>query len=191
MENFFPILIGTILINNLALTKLVSVGQLANFGDNEDQTLALGLSAAVIMAISSILSYFALTLVIEPFELYALDILLYVLIVLAVTGLVMMAMKKIRVTMFESLKKVLPLLAINSAVMYLILDNAASGLEIVPMLLTAVGAPLGLLFAFVLYGAVKERLAVANTPKPFKGLPILLIYAALAVMAMSGLNGIL
>ena len=86
MENFFPILIGTILINNLALTKLVSVGQLANFGDNEDQTLALGLSAAVIMAISSILSYFALTLVIEPFELYALDILLYVLIVLAVTG---------------------------------------------------------------------------------------------------------
>ncbi len=191
MENFFPILIGTILINNLALTKLVSVGQLANFGDNEDQTLALGLSAAVIMAISSILSYFAFTLVIEPFELYALDILLYVLIVLAVTGLVMMAMKKIRVTMFESLKKVLPLLAINSAVMYLILDNAASGLEIVPMLLTAVGAPLGLLFAFVLYGAVKERLAVANTPKPFKGLPILLIYAALAVMAMSGLNGIL
>lgn len=191
MENFFPILIGTILINNLALTKLVSVGQLANFGDNEDQTLALGLSAAVIMAISSILSYFAFTLVIEPFELYALDILLYVLIVLAVTGLVMMAMKKIRVTMFESLKKVLPLLAINSAVMYLILDNAASGLEIVPMLLTAVGAPLGLLVAFVLYGAVKERLAVANTPKPFKGLPILLIYAALAVMAMSGLNGIL
>ncbi len=150
MENFFPILIGTILINNLALTKLVSVGQLTTFGENEDQTVALGLSAAVIMGISSILSYFAFTLVIEPFELYTLDILLYVLIVLAVTGLVMMAMKKIRVTMFESLKKVLPLLAINSAVMYLILDNAASGLEIVPMLLTAVGAPLGLLFAFVL-----------------------------------------
>ncbi len=191
MENFFPILIGTILINNLALTKLVSVGQLTTFGENEDQTVALGLSAAVIMGISSILSYFAFTLIIEPFELFALDILLYVLIVLAVTGLVMVAMKKIRVTMFEALKKVLPLLAINSAVMYLILDNAASGLEIVPMLLTSVGAPLGLLFAFVLYGAVKERLAVANTPKAFKGLPILLIYAALAVMAMSGLNGIL
>ncbi|NLB20764.1 MAG: hypothetical protein GX829_08110 [Clostridium sp.] len=191
MENFFPILIGTILINNLALTKLVSVGQLTTFGENEDQTVALGLSAAVIMGISSILSYFAFTLIIEPFELFALDILLYVLIVLAVTGLVMVAMKKIRVAMFEALKKVLPLLAINSAVMYLILDNAASGLEIVPMLLTSVGAPLGLLFAFVLYGAVKERLAVANTPKAFKGLPILLIYAALAVMAMSGLNGIL
>ena len=183
MENFFPILIGTILINNLALTKLVSVGQLTTFGENEDQTVALGLSAAVIMGISSILSYFAFTLIIEPFELFALDILLYVLIVLAVTGLVMVAMKKIRVTMFEALK--------NSAVMYLILDYAASGLEIVPMLLTSVGAPLGLLFAFVLYGAVKERLAVANTPKAFKGLPILLIYAALAVMAMSGLNGIL
>lgn len=191
MENFFPILIGTILINNLALTKLVSIGQLANFGQNEDQTVALGLSAAAIMGISSILSYFAFTLVIDPFELYALDLLVYVLIVLAVTALVMIAMKKIRVSMFDALKKVLPLLTINSAVMYLILDNAASGLEIVPMLLTSIGAPLGLLFAFILYGAVKERLAVGNAPKAFKGLPILLIYAALAVMAMSGLNGIL
>lgn len=191
MENLFPILIGTILINNLALTKLVSVGQLATFGENEDQTVALGLSAAAIMAVSSILSYFAFTLLIEPFELYALDLLVYVLIVLGVTALVMMAMKKIRLSMFEALKKVLPLLSINSAIMYLILDNAANGLELLPMLITSIGAPLGLLFAFVLYGAVKERLVVANTPKAFKGLPILLIYAALAVMAMSGLNGIL
>ncbi len=191
MENLFPILIGTILINNLALTKLVSIGQLTTFGQNEDQTIALGLSSAVIMGLSSILSYGAFTLLIEPLKLYALDLLVYVLIVLAVTAMVMAAMKKIRLSMFEALKKVLPLLSINSAVMYLILNNAASGMEFLPMLITSIGAPLGLLFAFVLYGAVKERLVVAKTPKAFKGLPILLIYAALAVMALSGLNGIL
>ncbi len=191
MENLFPILIGTILINNLALTKLVSIGQLTTFGQNEDQTVALGLSAATIMALSSILSYGAFTILIEPYGLYALDLLVYVLIVLAVTALIMAAMKKIRLSMFEALKKVLPLLSINSAVMYLILNNAATSMEFLPMLITSIGAPLGLLFAFVLYGAVKERLLVSNTPKAFKGLPILLIYTALAVMAMSGLNGIL
>jgi Na+-translocating ferredoxin:NAD+ oxidoreductase RnfA subunit len=37
---------------------------------------------------------------------------------------------------------------------------------------------------------VKERLAVSDTPKAFKGLPILLVYAALALMALAGLNGI-
>ncbi len=191
MENLFPILIGTILINNLAFTKLVSIGQLSTFGQNEDQTVALGLSAAAIMGLSSLLSYGAFTLLIEPFELYALDLLVYVLIVLAVTALVMVTMKRIRPSIYEALNKVLPLLSINSAVMYLILNNAASGMKFLPMLITSIGAPLGLLFAFVLYGAVKERLRVANTPKAFKGLPILLIYAALAVMALSGLNGIL
>lgn len=191
MENLFPILLGTILINNLALTKLVSIGQLANFGDNEDQTLTLGLSAAVIMAVSSILSYAAFTFILDPLGVTVLNLLVYVLIVLLVTMAVTGFVKSRKPEMYEAVGRVLPLLAVNSAILYLILDMMNQGMEFVPMLLTSIGAPIGLLFAFILYGAVRERLAVSDTPKAFRGLPILLIYAALALMALSGLNGII
>lgn len=191
MENLFPILLGTILINNLALTKLVSIGQLANFGDNEDQTLTLGLSAAVIMAVSSILSYVAFTFILDPLGVTVLNLLVYVLIVLLVTMAVTGFVKSRKPEMYEAVGKVLPLLAVNSAILYLILDMMNQGMEFLPMLLTSIGAPIGLLFAFILYGAVRERLAVSDTPKAFRGLPILLIYAALALMALSGLNGII
>lgn len=191
MENLFPILLGTILINNLALTKLVSLGQVANFGDNEDQTLTLGLSAAFIMAVSSILSYVVYTFVLEPLNLTVLNLLVYILVVLLATMLVSGYVKKKRPEMFEAVGKVLPLLAVNSAVLYLILEITTEGMDFLPMLMTSIGAPIGLLFAFVLYGAVRERLAVSETPKAFKGLPILLVYAALALMALSGLNGII
>lgn len=191
MENLFPILLGTILINNLALTKLVSIGQLANFGDNEDQTLTLGLSAAVIMAVSSILSYVAFTFILEPLGVTVLNLLVYMLIVLLVTMAVTGFVKSRKPEMHAAVGKVLPLLAVNSAILYLILDMMNQGMEFLPMLLTSIGAPIGLLFAFILYGAVRERLAVSDTPKAFRGLPILLIYAALALMALSGLNGII
>jgi len=191
MENLFPILLGTIIINNLALTKMVSIGQLANFGDNEDQTLTIGLSAAVIMAVSSVLSYVAFTFILEPLSVTVLNLLVYILIVVLVTMAVTGFVRSKKPEMHEALGKVLPLLAANSAILYLILDMMNQGMDFLPMLITSIGAPLGLLFAFVLYGAVRERLAVSDTPKPFRGLPILLVYAALAIMALSGLNGII
>lgn len=187
MENIWPILLGTIFINNLAFTKLVSLGQLAHFGDDEKEVLCIGSSAAVIMGVSTLLSY----LVAQVVDLGALDLLVYMLVVLLVTEGVKMVVKGRNKEMFESVKGVLPLLAANSAIFYLLIDTTAQGLEFLPMLITAVGAPIGLLFAFILYGAVRERLAVSHTPKPFKGLPILLVYAALVVLALSGLNGIL
>lgn len=200
MENVLPILLGTILINNLALTKVVGLGQLANFGEEEGEILCVGVSAALIMAISSLLGYFAGTL----FELGALNLLVYTVVILVSTALVMAGVKKMKPEMYERVKKVLPLLAANSAIFYLLLMTGTEGQEfllqgtvandgaaLLPVLVTAVGAPVGLLFAFILYGAVRERLSVAHTPKAFKGLPILLVYAALAVLALSGLNGIL
>jgi len=191
MENLFPILLGTIIINNLALTKMVSIGQVANFGENEDQTLVIGLSAAIIMAISSALSYVAFTFILEPLSVTVLNLLVYVLIVVLVTMALTAFIRSKKPEMHEAIGKILPLLAVNSAILYLILDVINQGMEFLPMLITSIGAPIGLLFAFVLYGAVRERLAVSDTPKPFRGLPILLVYAALALMALSGLNGII
>jgi len=187
MENVLPILLGTILINNLALTKLVGIGQLAHFGEEEGEVLCIGVSAALIMALSSILAFAVGSFA----ELGALNLLVYMVLVLLATGIVTVGVKSMKPEMYERVKKVLPLLSVNSAVFYLLLQNATEGLEFLPMLVTSIGAPIGLLFAFILYGAVRERLSVAHTPKAFRGLPILLVYAALAVLALSGLNGIL
>lgn len=190
MENLFPILIGSILLNNLALTRLVSVGQLANLGKNQEESLILGGVAAIIMAISSILSYTLYQYVLLPSGFVVLDLLAYVLIVFIVMKVASSLLKAKKPETYEKVAEILPLLTINSAVFFLLLDNVSQELDFGSMLLTSFGAPIGLLFAFLLYGAVKERLAVADTPKAFKGLPILLIYAALALLAISGLNGI-
>jgi electron transport complex protein RnfA len=131
------------------------------------------------------------TYILEPMNLTVLNLLVYILVVLLATMLVGGFVRNKKPEMHEAVGKVLPLLAVNSAVLYLILDIMNQGMDFLTMLTTSIGAPIGLLFAFVLYGAVRERLAVSDTPKAFRGLPILLVYAALALMAISGLNGII
>jgi len=190
MGSIFTILIGTIFINNLALTKLVSVGQLVNLGENEEDSLAVGLSAAVIMGVSSILAYVVYQYVLVNTGLTVLNLLVYAVIVYLVMLLVSRMLKTAKPLIYGRVKGILPILTINSAVFYLLLDNINQELDFGSMLLTSIGAPIGLLLAFVIYGAVKERLAVSEVPQAFKGLPILLIFAALALLAISGLGGI-
>ena len=190
MGNIFTILIGTIFINNLALTKLVSVGQLVNLGENEEDSLAVGLSSAVIMGLSSILAYVVYQYVLVSAGLTVLNLLVYAVIVYLVMLLVSRMLKSVKPLIYDRVKGILPILTINSAVFYLLLDNINQELDFGSMLLTSIGAPIGLLLAFVIYGAVKERLAVSEVPQAFKGLPILLIFAALALLAISGLGGI-
>lgn len=190
MGNIFTILIGTIFINNLALTKLVSVGQLANLGDHEEDSLFVGLSSALIMGISSILAYIVYQYVLVSAGLTVLNLIAYAIIVYLSMLLVSRILKTVKPLVYDRVKGILPILTINSAVFYLLLDNINQELDFGSMLLTSIGAPIGLLLAFVIYGAVKERLAVSDVPQAFKGLPILLIFAALALLAISGLGGI-
>ena len=190
MGNVFTILIGTIFINNLALTKLVSVGQLANLGDHEEDSLFVGLSSALIMGISSILAYIVYQYVLVSAGLTVLNLIAYAIIVYLSMLLVSRILKTVKPLVYDRVKGILPILTINSAVFYLLLDNINQELDFGSMLLTSIGAPIGLLLAFVIYGAVKERLAVSDVPQAFKGLPILLIFAALALLAISGLGGI-
>jgi electron transport complex protein RnfA len=190
MENILEILFGTLIINNLALKKFVGLSQLTRPGQDEAQTRTLGLSAAFVMLVSSLASYGIHTFILLPAGLTVLNTLVNVVLMVASTAAVMAYLKGKKPEHYAALKNALPILSINSAILYLLLTNAQNELDLPTILATSIGAPLGLLFAFVLYGAVKERLAVSDTPKAFKGLPILLVYAALALMALSGLNGI-
>jgi len=190
MENILEILFGTLIINNLALKKFVGLSQLTRPGQDESETLTLGLSAAFVMLVSSLASYGIHTFVLLPAGLTVLNTLVNVVLMVASAAAVMAYLKGKKPEHYAALKNALPILSINSAILYLLLTNAQNELDLPTVLATSIGAPLGLLFAFVLYGAVKERLAVSDTPKAFKGLPILLVYAALALMALAGLNGI-
>ena len=49
---------------------------------------------------------------------------------------------------------------------------------------------IGFLFAIVLFAGVRMRLSLAEPPRAFSGLPLVLVTAGLIAMAFSGFSGI-
>ena len=67
----------------------------------------------------------------------------------------------------------------------------ADGMNYGEALLTALGCGLGFFLAMVLFSGVRSRVAEAEPPKSFEGLPITLVSAAIVSLSFFGLTGII
>jgi len=190
MKDFIALLIGAMIINNVVVTKFVSMSQIKAAGGNFTTASRLGLAAMKVMAVSAILNFFVFKYVLEPLKLQSLDLIAYTLVVVLSILFVSNIIKKMKPEIYESVKASLPLLSVNSAIFYIAIDNAAQGLDLPAALAVSIGAPIGLFFAFAVFSSIMERLDYSENTGAFKGTPALLAAAGLAAMALGGLAGI-
>ena len=76
-----------------------------------------------------------------------------------------------------------PLVALNSAVLGLAVNNITEGYTYVEALFAALGAGLGFVLAMVLFAGVKSKINERYVPKAFRGLPVMLIAASIISLA--------
>ena len=76
-----------------------------------------------------------------------------------------------------------PVIALNSAVLGLAVNNAADALSLGESILTALGAGLGFVLAMVLFAGVKSKINERYVPKAFRGLPVMLLAASIISLA--------
>ena len=84
----------------------------------------------------------------------------------------------------------LPLITTNCAVLGVALLNIQKEYTFVYSVAYGFASAIGFLFAIVLFAGVRMRLRLADPPKAFAGLPLVLITAGLIAMAFSGFSGI-
>ena len=76
-----------------------------------------------------------------------------------------------------------PLVALNSAVLGLAVNNITEGYTYVEALFAALGAGLGFVLAMVLFAGVKSKINERYVPKAFRGLPVMLLAASIISLA--------
>lgn len=189
MKELLFLLISTVFINNIVFTKLVSVEGLLKFTKSPKLSKIMVKLLVGITFVSSLLNYLIYEFVLKALEFEILDTLVYMLVIFGVSALFFKYFENKDLTTYKEVKVYLPFLVANTAVLFASI-NINSGLELGEALVMSVAVPLGLFFMFYLFSSVKTRLDMADTPKAFKGFPILLIFAAIAVLALSGLNGL-
>lgn len=175
------IVLGAMLANNYALEKFLGAAPLLGWSSQEKKVTVLGSSVTIAMFFTAILAALVQEFVLDVHSLGYLQTLVYAVIVL----IVVYAMNAVAKAAFKKdLGVYFPVIALNSAVLGLAVNNAADALALGESILTALGAGLGFWLALAAFAAVRTKIRERYVPKAWRGLPIYLLTAAILSMAL-------
>ena len=191
LTKLFELFISASLINNFVFTMFL--GLCIFFGVTKKMETAVGMSITftAVMVISAALSWVVYFYVMVPLELTFLKIIIFIGIVAAFVQGADTMMRKISPELFYKLGVYLALIATNCIIIAVPLINAGEGYSFVESLVFAFGSGAGFALAMVIMASIREKLDVARVPRPFKGLPIAFVTAALIALAFMGFSGLI
>jgi len=128
--------------------------------------------------------------ILTPLGLDYLRTISFILVIAAVVQFTKMFMEKTSPLLYRILGVFLPLITVNCAVLGVALLNINKGHTFWQATLYGLGGALGFALVLVLFSAMRERLAVADVPQPFKGAAIGMITAGLMSLAFMGFGGL-
>lgn len=176
MKALLLIMLGGVLVNNYALEKFLGVGPV--LGGRKYGSAAMGFSVAAVMLLAAAVTWplYRLLVLLGAEYLETLIFVLVVLLVVYVLGVMFAKSGKPVGAYF-------PLVALNSAVLGLAVNNITAGYTYVEALFAALGAGLGFVLAMVLFAGVKSKINERYVPKAFRGLPVMLLAASIISLA--------
>ena len=181
MKALLLIILGGVLANNYALTQFLGVTPLLGFSGKGQKTLAMGVTVTVVTVVSAAILWPVQSYLLAATGLAHLQVLAFLLVIACVTWLTDLAAAKL---LHQPLKAFFPVIALNSAVLGLAVNNAAAGYGYAESLAAALGVGLGFMAALLVLAGLREKINERYVPAPFRGLPIALITAGIISMAL-------
>ena len=190
MNEYFLILISTILVNNFVLVKFLGLCPFMGVSKKMDTAIGMGFATTFVLTLASITSYLINTYLLVPLELEYLRTIAFIVTIAAVVGFTELVVNKTSPVLHQSLGIFLPLITTNCAVLGVALLNVSASNSFLQSAVYGFGAAVGFSFVLILFAGIRERVESANVPEIFQGVPIALITAGLMSMAFMGFVGL-
>jgi electron transport complex protein RnfA len=190
MGEYFFILLGTALVNNVVLVKFLGLCPFMGVSNKLDTAIGMGFATTFVLTIASVSSWLIEHYILVPLDIGFLRIISFILVIAGVVQFTEMFVKKTSPVLYQMLGIFLPLITTNCAVLGVALLNLQEDNTFMQSALYGVGSALGFTLVMVLFAGLRERLALANVPVAFAGAPIGFIVAGLLAMAFMGFTGL-
>ncbi|HEJ9484915.1 MULTISPECIES: electron transport complex subunit RsxA [Proteus] len=190
MTDYLLLFVGTVLVNNFVLVKFLGLCPFMGVSKKLETAIGMGFATTFVMTLASISSWLMDNFILVPLDLLYLRTLSFILVIAVVVQFTEMVVRKTSPTLYRLLGIFLPLITTNCAVLGVALLNINQAHTFMQSAVYGFGAAIGFSLVMVLFAAIRERLAVANVPAPFKGASIGLITAGLMSLAFMGFSGL-
>lgn len=195
---FFLIIISAIFVNNIVLSQFLGICPF--LGVSNKLSTATGMSGAVcfVITLATAVTYLINSYLLVPFKLEFLQTIAFILVIAALVQMVEIVLKKISPSLYQALGIFLPLITTNCAVLGVAITVVTKEftfglpshmLNFGEAVIYAFATSLGYGLAMVLFAGMRERLALSDVPKAFRGVPIALVTVGILAMAFMGFSG--
>lgn len=190
MDKYLIILLGTALVNNVVLVKFLGLCPFMGVSNKYGAAIGMGLATTFVLTLSATASWVLQHFLLEPFGLEFLRILTFILVIAAVVQFTEITIRKVSPVLYQVLGIYLPLITTNCAVLGVALLNIQQQNNFTESVLYGFGSAIGFTLVMVVFAGLRERMAMAEIPAPFKGVPIGFVTAGLLSMAFMGFSGL-
>lgn len=192
MTEFILILLSTILVNNFVLVQFLGLCPFMGVSGKLETAIGMSMATTFVLTLASILSYLTYQYILVPFELEFLRTISFILVIAVVVQFTEMVVHKTSPLLYRVLGIFLPLITTNCAVLgvALLITNRAEQ-TFLKAATFGLGAALGFSMVLILFAGLRERLAIADVPAPFRGAAIGMITAGLMSLAFMGFTGLI
>lgn len=192
MSELLLILVSAILVNNFVLVQFLGLCPFMGVSRKVETAIGLSLATTFVLTLASIFSYLLQHYILEPFDLEFLRTISFILVIAVVVQFTEMVINKTSPMLYRVLGIFLPLITTNCIVLGVALLNAnRTEYTFIHASVNGFAAGIGFSLVLVLFAAMRERIAIADVPKPFQGAAIGMLTAGLMSLAFMGFSGLI
>jgi electron transport complex protein RnfA len=190
MNGYLLLFIGTVLVNNFVLVKFLGLCPFMGVSKKLETAMGMGMATTFVMTLASICAWLINDFILQPLDLAYLRTLSFIFIIAVVVQFTELVVRKTSPSLYRLLGIFLPLITTNCAVLGVALLNINLAHNFLQSAVYGFSAAAGFSLVMILFSAIRERLAVADVPAPFKGSSIALVTAGLMSLAFMGFSGL-
>ena len=191
MKDYFVLFMAAVVVNNFVLTRFLGLCVFFGVSKNLNASIGMGMAVTSVMTFSSVLAWIIYTFVLVPFNLTFLSTIVFVLLTASFVQLLEMVIKKYAPALYKLWGIYLLLIATNCIVLAVPLLNADNHYSFFMSLVNAVGSGAGFALAIILLASLREKLRLADVPKPLDGLGIAFILTGMLALSFFGFSGMI
>lgn len=191
MTNLLIIAIGSALVNNVVLSQFLGLCPFLGVSKKVKTAAGMGTAVIFVITLASFVAALIYQFVLTPLNITYLKTIVFILVIAALVQFVEMFLKKYMVSLYESLGVYLPLITTNCAVLGVALTIVQKSYSILASVVNGFATAAGFTISIVILAGIREKMEYNDIPKPFQGMPIVLITAGLMAIAFCGFSGLL
>ncbi len=184
------IMITASLVNNVVLSQFLGLCPFLGVSRKTETAFGMGMACVFVITLASLVTNAIYKFILSPLDISFLQTIVFIMVIAMLVQFVEMFLKKFVVSLYQSLGVYLPLITTNCAVLGVALNNVTNGYSILESTICGFATAVGFTIAIVILAGIREKIAFNDIPKPFRGMPTVLLASALMAIAFTGFSAL-